>query len=551
MERTVVLDGKPYLVSEIMRLVALRPVKPEEEARWKALIRERHYLGLHHLVGETVLHVAEVEGHWVGLVGWCSAALKVSVRDRWIGWNPQQKQRRLKYVAQNGRFLLLSDAGEVPNLASRVLAMSMRRLAEDWRRVHGHAVVLAETFVDGARFPGTCYRAAGWVSVGQTEGYAKHSMQYVEHGQPKQVLVRPPFRGAEGWLREPFDAPVLAEQGSRVDLNRIPIEGKGGLLAALACVPDNRDPHGKRHSLAFILAIAACAVLAGMRGYHQVADFAAALPAEALRRLGARPQESTGKLRPPSEPTIRRTMSRIDVQAFERELGAFQTRIGLSGAAALDGKTLRGSGQDERKPQHLLAAVTHGTPVTLAQVAVGDKTNEIPEALRLLEPLDLRAAVVTADAMHTQTATARFLVEEKGDLCTLVSESGAGYRGAGSGAARPAVAGECAGLLPAPERARRAWRAQESGRPEASRRRPCLGSGVDGGVRGSVRCLRSRGATATTGQACSSERSGAAPVGAGNVWYRTPGGSARRHDQRGGRRTACGALAGERPGAVA
>ena len=406
--------GQPYAVSEIMRSVVVRPVKPEEEARWKALIREHHYLGLRHLVGETILHVAEVDGHWIGLLGWCSAALKVGVRDRWIGWNGQQKQRRLKHVAQNGRFLLLSGAGEVPNLASRVLAMSVRRLAEDWRRVHGHAVVLAETFVDGARFPGTCYRAAGWVDLGQTEGYAKHNMQYAEHGQPKQVLVRPLFRGAEAWLREPFDAPVLAEQCSRVDLNRIPIEGKGGLLAALARVPDDRDPHGKRHSLAFILAVAACAVLAGMRGYHQVAQFAEALPVEALRRLGARPQESTGKLRPPSEPTIRRTMNRIDVRAFERELGAFQAGIGLRGAVALDGKTLRGSGQDERKPQHLLAAVTHGTPMTLAQVAVGEKTNEIPEALRLLAPLDLRGTVVTADAMHTQAATARFLVEDKG-----------------------------------------------------------------------------------------------------------------------------------------
>lgn len=410
----VVLDGQTLSLFEVMSRVRVRRVKPEEEERWKALIRAHHYLGLHHLVGETIYHVAEVDGHWVALLGWCSAALKVTARDRWIGWTPQQKQRRLKYVAQNGRFLLLTGAQEVPNLASRVLAMSVRRLADDWRTVHGHPVVLAETFVDGARFAGTCYRAAGWIEVGQTEGYAKNNMQYAEHGQPKQVLLRPLFRGGEAWLREPFDAPVLAEQGGRVDLNRIPIEGKGGLLAALARVPDQRDPHGKRHSLVFILAVAACAVLAGMRGYRQVADFAQGLPVEALRRLGARPQASTGQLRPPSEPTIRRTMNRIDIQAFERELGAFQKRIGLTAAVALDGKTLRGSGQDEHTPQHLLAAVAHSTSATLAQVAVGEKTNEIPEALRLLAPLDLRATVVTADAMHTQAETARFLVEDKG-----------------------------------------------------------------------------------------------------------------------------------------
>src|SRR5579875_472622 len=318
MDRKVVVDGEPMWASTVLRQVKVRPARHEEEPRCKALIRERHYLGLNHLVGETLMHVAEVDGRWVAVLGWCSAALKVSVRDRWIGWSAQQKQRRLKYVAQNGRFLLLLEAGDVPNLASHVLALSVRRLAEDWRRVHGHAVVLAETFVDEARYPGTCYRAAGWTSLGETSGYGKHAMRYVEHEQPKQVWVRPLFRGAEGWLREPFDVPMLMDgPGEQVDLNRIPIRGEGGLLASLAKVPDRRDPHGKRHDLPFILAVAACAVLSGMRGYQQVADWAAGLSHEALRRLGARPQASTGRLRPPSEPTIRRTMQGIDVEAFD------------------------------------------------------------------------------------------------------------------------------------------------------------------------------------------------------------------------------------------
>ena len=412
MEQTVMVDGAPYPVSDVMRGVRVRPVRRDEERRWKALVRERHYLGLRHLVGETMLHVAEFEGHWVALLGWCSAALKVTVRDRWIGWTPQQKQRRLKSVAQNGRFLMLTGAREVPNLASRVLAMSVRRLAVDWSVVHGHPVVLAETFVDGARFGGTCYRAAGWEHLGETHGFGKHAMRYTEHGEPKQVWVRPLFRRAEEWLRAPFDAPALP--GNGIDLNRIPIDGRNGLLAALARVPDPRDPHGKRHSLLFILALAACAVMAGMRGYRGVAAFARGLDADALRRLGVRPQASTGALRPPSEPTIRRTLSRIDAAAFERELGAFLRRIGLADAVALDGKTLRGSAQDAQSPQHLLSVVTHGHKATLAQVAVGEKSNEITHACDLLAPLDLRGMVVTADAMHTQSKLARYVVEEKG-----------------------------------------------------------------------------------------------------------------------------------------
>lgn len=417
----MMLGDKAFTLFEVMSKVVVRPIRPEEAARWKAVIREHHYLGLRHLVGETVCHVAEVDGQWVALLGWCSAALKVTARDRWIGWTPQQKQRRLKYVAQNGRFLLLTGAQEVPNLASRVLAMSVRRLADDWRRVHGHPVVLAETFVDGSRFPGTCYRAAGWIEVGSTEGYAKNNMQYTEHGQPKQVLLRPLFRGAEGWLREPFDAPALAAgEPPPVDFNRIPLQGKDGLLAHLARVPDRRDVHGQRHSQVFILAIVACAVLAGMRGFRAAADFAKGLSPEALRRLGVRPRASTGELLPPSEPTIRRTMQRIDVQAFEDALAAFARQLGLRANVAFDGKTLRGSGQGKHKPQHLMAAVTHGTPVALGQRAVGEKTNEIPEARRLLEPLDLRGLVVTGDAMHTQRDLATFLVEEKGADYVLI-----------------------------------------------------------------------------------------------------------------------------------
>jgi len=415
------LDGKAFSVFEVMSGVTVRLVKRDEMDEWKALIREHHYLGLHHLVGETIFHVAEVDGHWVALLGWCSAALKVTARDRWIGWTPQQKQRRLKYVAQNGRFLLLTGAREVPNLASRVLALSVRRLRDDWQAVHGHPVVLAETFVDGARFPGTCYRAAGWVEAGQTEGYAKHNMQYAEHGQPKQVFLRPLFRGAEGWLREPFDAPALAAgHCAQVDFNRIPWQGKDGLLAHLARVPDRRDVHGQRHSQVFILAIVACAVLAGMRGFRAAADFAKGLSPEALRRLGVRPRASSGALLPPSEPTIRRTMQRIDVQAFEQALAAFAQPLGLGANVAFDGKTLRGSGRGGQKPQHLMVAVTHGTPVALGQRAVGEKTNEIPEARRLLEPLDLRGRVVTGDAMHTQTNLADFLVEEKGADYVLI-----------------------------------------------------------------------------------------------------------------------------------
>jgi hypothetical protein len=81
---------------------------------------------------------------------------------------------------------------------------------------------------------------------------------------------------------------------------------------------------------------------------------------------------------------------------------------------AVDGKALRGSARDGRGPRMLLAAVTHKTPAVVAQREVPPERNEVSEVKPLLAPLDLRGKVVTADALHTQTELARYLVEEKG-----------------------------------------------------------------------------------------------------------------------------------------
>ena len=96
----------------------------------------------------------------------------------------------------------------------------------------------------------------------------------------------------------------------------------------------------------------------------------------------------------------------------------------LARALAIDGKALRGSADGDGKPVHLFAALLHAEGMVVAQMAVPDKTNEIPCVKELLDPLDLHDTVVTADALHTQTETARFLVEDKGaDYVFTVKEN--------------------------------------------------------------------------------------------------------------------------------
>ncbi|MGH9447899.1 MAG: ISAs1 family transposase, partial [Terriglobia bacterium] len=133
------------------------------------------------------------------------------------------------------------------------------------------------------------------------------------------------------------------------------------------------------------------------------------LPRDALRRLGSR------RWKPPSESTFRRVLQKLDANRLDAEIGPWLLKhCSLSApGVSVDGKTLRGAHDAGQTAPHLLSAILHQEGIVVAQRAVGEKTNEIPELLPLLAPLPIEGGVVTADALHTQTETARYLVEEK------------------------------------------------------------------------------------------------------------------------------------------
>jgi len=90
----------------------------------------------------SVRYVAEYQGQWVGLVAWSAGACRLKLREEWIGWNASQKKRRLSLVANNSRFLILAGWHE-PNLASRLMKLSLQRLSQDWTDCYGHGVLVA------------------------------------------------------------------------------------------------------------------------------------------------------------------------------------------------------------------------------------------------------------------------------------------------------------------------------------------------------------------------------------------------------------------------
>jgi len=383
------------------------------------MLDEHHWLG-HHLFGETMRYVAELEdGTWVALSGFGSAALACRARESFIGWSDAQRYRRLRYVTNQQRYCIL-PAGRRRNLASFVLARTLRRLSGDYQARWGHPVVMVETFVDPARHVGTCYAASGFTPLGQTSGYGRRNGAWVHHGHAKMVFGRMLRRDATRLLTASFDHPALAPTSVVLDLNALDFDGREGLVECLSGVADTRKRRGVRHDQAVVLAIATCATLAGARGVAAIGEYAADLPQEVLARLGARYQPTKGRYVAPHGRTIARALARVEADQLDTVVGSWlfdQVRRGHVAeeqlVLALDGKAMRGALRADGKAVHLFAAMAQGTGVIVAQTQVDEKSNEITAFAPVLKGLDLQGALVTADAMHTQVEHARHLVEDR------------------------------------------------------------------------------------------------------------------------------------------
>ena len=178
----------------------------EDELLWDRMMREHHYLGYQRLLGHRIKYLVYMQDRVVAALSFSAPALKLRVRDRFIGWSSLQRKTHLSGVANNSRFLILPWV-EVRNLASCVLAKALTRLPRDWEERFGEHLWLVETFVDPSRYKGTCYRAANWQFIGQTSGSGKLGKGYIYHGSIKEVYVyalEPRFRQMIGCEQQPY-----------------------------------------------------------------------------------------------------------------------------------------------------------------------------------------------------------------------------------------------------------------------------------------------------------------------------------------------------------
>ncbi len=416
-----------------LREVRVRTVRPDEEPRWNELMRERHYLGFRNFCGKRLRQVAVHGERWLALIGWHAAALHCAARDRWIGWSSLQRRQRLFLVANQSRFLLLSEAGSSPHLASRVLGLSLRQLPREWQRLHGSALLLAESFVDPARFAGTCYRAANWLEVGATQGFGRvrgGAIGYRHHGAPKRVFVYPLRRDARQQLAAARAQPAWRPHQPRLMLNDAQWRS---LRSFLDQVPDTRSRRGLRYPMRTALAILLGSRLAGCQTLTELSDFGRALSPQTLAAIGSRRRPQTGRYEAPCISSWHDLLKRIDAAEVERLLAAWTAAQVLGNpedsadgeaplrAIAMDGKVLRGSydrdlGADgvllDKPAQQQLSALDLDSGTVVGQLGFsGQKEDAEGAALRALARTCADSGrCVIADALHTQRGTAQELL---------------------------------------------------------------------------------------------------------------------------------------------
>ena len=337
------------------REIILYTVSAAEEQRFQALMQAHHYLGALPKIGHTLWYVASWHGEWLALLSFSAAALKCAARDAWIGWDFRHQYDRLHLIANNSRFLILPDH-HYPNLASHLLARCERHVVGDWRARFGYPLLLLETFVDPRHFHGTIYRAANWQYVGDTRGFRRTREGYSpEPTAAKRVFLRPLHPKAQAYLSRPRLDPAYHHGAPTLMLSA---EHMRALPEFFAEIPDPRRGQGRRHPLPVVLAIAAAAILCGMRGYKAIGLWAEDLGQKARARFRCCYRHRRYLV--PSRSCLREVLTRVDPEALDRALQGWNALYAAADEAlALDGKTMCNALDQQGQQTHILGLVGH------------------------------------------------------------------------------------------------------------------------------------------------------------------------------------------------
>ena len=288
-------------------------------------------------------------------MSYSAAALKCGVRDHWIGWGFRHQYDRLHLVANNSRFLILPQHHHM-NLASKILSLCKRRIQHDWVDRFGYPLLLMETFVDPSRFVGTVYQAANWKFIGKTKGYQRTRNGYSNSRYVSKIVFVQALQRNTRTLLSGHSLPSRYKTGgARMKLTAEQMRSLPGFFRE---IKDPRRAQGRRHSIHMVLAIAAGAILCGMRGYKAISDWAQALSPRMRERFGCRFHK--GKRIIPSESTIRDVLIRVEPVELDKALQQWNAQYGaIDESLAIDGKTMCNAIDETGRQTHIMSAVGH------------------------------------------------------------------------------------------------------------------------------------------------------------------------------------------------
>ncbi len=367
--------------------VVIREVKRNEISRFDDLMEELHYIGKSRSVGDSMRMVAEIDGEWVGILMWGSAAYRLKDRDALIGWTDVQRTQRQKLIVQNRRFCLIFEKGEHPNLASKILAAATKCLPDMWFEKFGYKPILAETFVDIEGYEGTCYKASGWLAVGMSKGFSRHKDDYYEpNDRPKKIFVKALCKNAKKNLCS-FELADEYKEGAKSNCDGIlpiNIDQLRSLFQVFKQIPDPRT-NNSSFRIEAVLTIIAMAIFSGHKNISEIHRFGERMKLEHRRAIGL-PIYKKGKIKDrkiakkvnqyrkaPSYKVYYNLLSKLDIDKFAELLSQWlsQNTGTLPRALALDGKFIK-------ETVGIVCLVDHetGIPETMQKVAKKKETVE-------------------------------------------------------------------------------------------------------------------------------------------------------------------------------
>ena len=179
--------GVPTTVQEVTGLELVQVRDDNDFLIWNTLMKDEHSRGPS-IRGARIYYLIKSDYGYLGAISFSSASISLKARDKFIGWNKEVRYRNLNHVLTMSRFLIRKSV-KCENLASKVIGMSLKRIANDFFSEYKTKIYIIETFVDESEFAGTSYIATNWIEVGETVGRGRNDVKHEANLTKKKIYL--------------------------------------------------------------------------------------------------------------------------------------------------------------------------------------------------------------------------------------------------------------------------------------------------------------------------------------------------------------------------